>query len=154
AAAPLRLRAAAARRPDRSGREALSLARPRRRRHRRDPGRGRRGAGGAAGRGGTAAPAADLANAPRTRPPAAPHPRICDRLYHEAAFAYDWVAALISGRRWRSWGERAARRLGGRVVEVGPGPGHVLAALRRRGVRAVGVELSAAMAGRAAGRSP
>jgi SAM-dependent methyltransferase len=64
------------------------------------------------------------------------------------------VAALVSGGRWRAWGERASRRLSGRVVEVGPGPGYVLSSLRRRGVAAVGVELSAEMAGRSARRSP
>jgi len=95
-----------------------------------------------------------LANGLRTRLPAGVYLWICDRLYHEAAFAYDWVAALVSGGRWRGWGERAARRLEGRVLEVGTGPGHLLGALRGRGVAAVGVELSAAMARRAAGRAP
>jgi SAM-dependent methyltransferase len=90
----------------------------------------------------------------RTRLPARLYLWICDRLYHEAAFAYDWVAALLSGGRWRAWGERAGRRLRGRIVEVGPGPGHLLGSLRRRGVAAVGIELSAAMAGRSARRSP
>ena len=97
---------------------------------------------------------AALANAVRTRLPAPLYIWICDRLYHEAAFAYDLVAGLVSGGRWRAWGERAARRLRGRVVEVGPGPGHLLGSLRRRGVAAVGIELSAAMAGRSARRAP
>jgi SAM-dependent methyltransferase len=101
---------------------------------------------------GRAVPA--LVNAAPARLPARAYLWICDRLYREAAFAYDWVAALVSGGRWRVWGERASRHLRGRVVEVGPGPGHVLSSLRRRGVAAVGVELSAAMAARSARRSP
>jgi SAM-dependent methyltransferase len=99
-------------------------------------------------------PIQSLANALRARLPAPLYLWICDRLYHEAAFAYDWVAALVSGGRWRAWGERAARGLRGRVVEVGPGPGHLLGALRRRGVGAVGVELSPVMAARTARISP
>jgi SAM-dependent methyltransferase len=95
-----------------------------------------------------------LANSVRTRLPRGVYLWVCDRLYQECAFAYDWVAALISGGRWRGWGERAARGLRGRVCEVGPGPGHVLGYLRRKGVNAVGIELSPAMAARAARRSP
>lgn len=78
---------------------------------------------------------------------------ICDRLYHELAGLYDLVAMLVSAGRWTAWGRAASRGLRGRVIEVGPGPGHVLAALRRSGVAAIGIELSPAMASRAQGRA-
>jgi ubiquinone/menaquinone biosynthesis C-methylase UbiE len=72
---------------------------------------------------------------------------LCDRLYHELAFAYDWVAAMLSGGRWRTWCRTAGQRIQARnVVEVGPGTGHLLPA--------VAVEFSATMARRAASRAP
>jgi SAM-dependent methyltransferase len=79
---------------------------------------------------------------------------ICERLYHEAAPLYDATAWLVSGGRWWRWTRAAASGLRGRAVEIGPGPGHLLRWLRRRGVRAVAVELSAPMARRAALRAP
>lgn len=97
---------------------------------------------------------ADLANAVRVRLPVSLYLWICDRLYREACFLYDPVAALISAGRWNDWCARAAASLGGRVLEVGPGPGHLLAHLHHHGVTAVGVELSPAMARRAAARAP
>jgi SAM-dependent methyltransferase len=97
---------------------------------------------------------AAAANAVRTRLPPGPYLWVCDRLYHEAAFAYDWVASLLSAGRWVGWTERAGRGLRGRVAEIGPGPGHLLAWMRASGTPAVALELSPAMAARAAARSP
>lgn len=79
---------------------------------------------------------------------------ICERLYHEAAPLYDATAWLVSRGRWWRWARAAAEGLDGRVLEVGPGPGHLLGFLRRRRVRAVAVELSPAMAARAAHQAP
>jgi SAM-dependent methyltransferase len=97
---------------------------------------------------------ASLANALRTRLSARLYLWICDRLYNELAFVYDDVAALLSAGRWRSWTLRAGEGLRGRVVELGPGPGHLVAHLRRRGTPAVAIELSQAMAARAAEQAP
>jgi SAM-dependent methyltransferase len=97
---------------------------------------------------------ARAANAARTRLPAGLYLWLCERLYHEASFAYDAVAALLSADRWIGWTERAGRGLRGRIAEIGPGPGHLLARMRADGADAVAVELSSAMAARAAARSP
>ncbi|HEY3078780.1 MAG TPA: methyltransferase domain-containing protein [Chloroflexota bacterium] len=105
----------------------------------------------------TAVPALALAaaaNAVRVRLSPRLYLWVCDRLYHEAAFAYDWVAALVSAGRWRGWTERAGRGLAGRVAEIGPGTGHLLAEMRGGGTAAVALELSPAMAARAAALSP
>src|SRR5207253_5486723 len=67
---------------------------------------------------------------------------ICERLYHELAPLYDATAWLVSGGRWWRWTRIAAGGLDGRVGELGPGQGHLLAWLRRRGAHAVGIELS------------
>ncbi|HEV8634595.1 MAG TPA: methyltransferase domain-containing protein, partial [Chloroflexota bacterium] len=56
--------------------------------------------------------------------------------------------------RWLGWTERAGRGLRGRVAELGPGPGHLLARMRGGGTPAVALELSPAMAARAAARAP
>ncbi len=71
-------------------------------------------------------------------------------LYHEGAWAYDGVAALVSAGRWRRWVCRALDFVEGeRVLEVGCGPGHLLVAMARRGLRPVGLDRSPAMARRA-----
>lgn len=77
-----------------------------------------------------------------------------DRLYHELASVYDPVSWLVSGGRWRRWQQEALAYVAGmRVLEVGPGTGHLLAALRNQGYDAFAVERSSAMARRAAGRA-
>ena len=96
----------------------------------------------------------DLIALPRRLLPARLYLWLCERLYREAAFLYEPVAAFVSGGRWRGWGEAAARGLRGRVLEVGPGPGRVLAYLHGRGVPAIAVELSPAMARCAARLAP
>lgn len=98
--------------------------------------------------------AASLANALRQRLSARVYLWVCDRLYNELSFAYDWVAALLSAGRWRAWTLRASEGLSGRVVEIGPGPGHLVAHMRQRGTAAVAIELSPAMAGRAGRLAP
>ncbi|MFN3928178.1 MAG: class I SAM-dependent methyltransferase [Thermoflexus sp.] len=71
-------------------------------------------------------------------------------LYHQGAWAYDGVAALVSGGRWVYWVTQALDHIyGGQVLEIGFGPGHLLAAMARRGLRPVGIDLSFAMARRA-----
>jgi ubiquinone/menaquinone biosynthesis C-methylase UbiE len=67
-------------------------------------------------------------------------------LYTHFAWTYDAVAWLVSAGAWRSWVLAAlpfAR--GGRVLEIGHGPGHLLAALGTAGRPACGVDASSQM---------
>ncbi len=69
-----------------------------------------------------------------------------ERLYHELAWAYDFVAWMVSGGRWHEWQRSVLGNLPpGRVLEVGPGTGHLLAELIARGYDAWGLERSAEM---------
>jgi ubiquinone/menaquinone biosynthesis C-methylase UbiE len=52
-----------------------------------------------------------------------------ERLYREFAWAYDTVAAVVSGGLWQRWALTAQPFLRGRVLELGFGPGHLQAAL-------------------------
>ena len=67
------------------------------------------------------------------------------RLYNELAWAYDPVAWLVSLGRWAQWRRLALAHLPGRVLELGFGTGELLLEMRRRGIAAVGLELSPAM---------
>jgi ubiquinone/menaquinone biosynthesis C-methylase UbiE len=50
-------------------------------------------------------------------------------LYHQFAWAYDWVASIVSIRRWNSWVFAVLPSLGdSKVLELGCGPGHLQAA--------------------------
>ena len=47
-------------------------------------------------------------------------------LYHQFAWAYDWVADLVSIGRWKSWIYAVLPYLGNsKVLELGCGPGHL-----------------------------
>lgn len=73
-------------------------------------------------------------------------------LYHEFAWAYDLVAWVVSLGRWEGWGRAALPHLQGkRVLELGHGPGHLLAAMEERSFQPVGLDRSPQM-GRQAGR--
>src|SRR5512135_8808 len=63
-------------------------------------------------------------------------------LYHQLAWCYDLVAAMVSLGRWQMWVECALPYLEGRVLEIGPGPGHLQDAMHKRGWLAFGVEES------------
>lgn len=74
-------------------------------------------------------------------------------LYHQAAWAYDTVAAAVSLGQWRAWGAAALPFLPGpRVLELGHGPGHLLVALAAAGYDAIGLDLSPQMSRQAARR--
>ncbi len=74
-------------------------------------------------------------------------------LYHEFAFTYDLVAAIVSFNRWKDWVVCALPFIEGRrVLEIGHGPGHLQRALLSRGLVAVGIDESAQM-GRLAKRN-
>lgn len=73
-------------------------------------------------------------------------------LYHEFAWAYDLVAAVVSFGRWQNWGMTTLPHLEGRVLEVGFGPGHLQVALHKKGLRAFGLDESRQMLRQAANR--
>ena len=68
-------------------------------------------------------------------------------LYNELAWLYDPVSWLTSLGRWRRWQRTALAYLppAGRVLEVAPGPGHLLAELAGAGYQVAGLDLSPAM---------
>lgn len=68
-------------------------------------------------------------------------------LYQPLAWSYDAVAWLVSLGRWRSWVNSILPELstGGRILELGHGPGHLQVAMRNQGVEPVGIDLSAQM---------
>jgi ubiquinone/menaquinone biosynthesis C-methylase UbiE len=68
-------------------------------------------------------------------------------LYTDLAQFYDLVAWLSSMGQWRQWGEVALKDLSpGRVLELGHGPGHLLAKLSESDHPFVGLDPSSRMA--------
>lgn len=74
-------------------------------------------------------------------------------LYNELAWLYDPVSWTVSLGQWRAWQRTALAFLpaGSQVLEVGAGPGHLLADLLDAGHWPVGIDRSPAMV-RQAGR--
>lgn len=69
-----------------------------------------------------------------------------DRLYNEAAWAYDLAAVVAGGVYWYEWGRAVLPFVAAApVVEVGTGRGRLLVALAAAGHRPIGVDLSPAM---------
>jgi ubiquinone/menaquinone biosynthesis C-methylase UbiE len=67
-------------------------------------------------------------------------------LYHPLAWSYDLVAAIVSGNRWKNWVYTCLPHISGpKVLEIGPGPGHLLIAMQKKGVFAVGIDPSRQM---------
>jgi len=73
-------------------------------------------------------------------------------LYHQFAWAYDFVADLVSLGQWRDWVRTALPYLDGRVLEIGFGPGHLQAEMQTRGLRSFGIDESRFMARQASRR--
>lgn len=68
-------------------------------------------------------------------------------LYHEFAWTYDGVAALVSVGSWKSWGQISLDYASGdRILEVGFGPGHLQATMQRQGWSSFGLDASPQMA--------
>lgn len=68
------------------------------------------------------------------------------QLYTRSAWAYDAVAWMVSRGRWQAWGEAARPRIKGtRVLEIGSGPGHLLATLAGEGYDVSAIDLSPQM---------
>jgi ubiquinone/menaquinone biosynthesis C-methylase UbiE len=64
-------------------------------------------------------------------------------LYHEFSWTYDWVAAVVSLGRWKSWTLSVLPYLDNSIVlELGPGPGHLQVALAKKGMPAFGLDAS------------
>jgi ubiquinone/menaquinone biosynthesis C-methylase UbiE len=63
-------------------------------------------------------------------------------LYHQFAWAYDLVAAVVSLGRWKDWVKSALPHLQGRVLEIGYGPGHLQVSMDEKGLAAYGVDES------------
>lgn len=67
-------------------------------------------------------------------------------LYHQLAFAYDFVAASVSFNRWEDWVKSVIPLIeGNRVLEIGHGPGHLHRVLLDNGLFAVGIDESGQM---------
>jgi len=64
-------------------------------------------------------------------------------LYNELAWAYDAVSWVVSLGNWREW-QRAALPFieGTHILEIGHGPGHMLATLQMAGYQVIGLDLS------------
>ncbi len=76
-----------------------------------------------------------------------------DLLYHQLAPVYDPISWVVSGGRWHEWRRAALSDLPrGRVLEIGPGTGHLLLELLDSGRDAYGVERSPEMLRIARGR--
>lgn len=73
-------------------------------------------------------------------------------LYHQLAWTYDLVAAVVSLGRWQDWVLTALPHLEGRVLELGFGPGHLQIALHQKGVQVFGLDESRQMVRQATGR--
>lgn len=78
---------------------------------------------------------------------------LCQRLYHELAWSYDWVGRVVSAGRMAHWRRRALAHLPTvlpngrqpRVLEIGFGTGELLIDLARQGHNPYGLELSPTM---------
>jgi ubiquinone/menaquinone biosynthesis C-methylase UbiE len=66
-------------------------------------------------------------------------------LYHQFAWTYDLVAAVVSLGRWQEWVRTAIPYLDGRVLEIGFGPGHLQAAINEKSVPTFGLDESPQM---------
>ena len=74
-------------------------------------------------------------------------------LYHQFAWTYDFVAAVISLGHWNEWVRSSLPYVQGpRVLEIGHGPGHLQLALHERGFQVFGLDESRQMSRQAARR--
>ena len=74
-------------------------------------------------------------------------------LYHQFAFAYDFVATSVSFGQWKNWILEVVPFIKGtRTLELGHGPGHLQHFLLRRGLDSVAIDESSSM-GRLAKRN-
>jgi ubiquinone/menaquinone biosynthesis C-methylase UbiE len=68
-------------------------------------------------------------------------------LYHQLAWTYDWVAAIVSLGSWQKWVSSVTPYLAGpKVLEIGFGPGHLQEKLCLEGRSVFGLDESSQMA--------
>lgn len=68
-------------------------------------------------------------------------------LYHQFAWAYDYVAGIVSLGMWKEWVSSVLPDLEGpRVLEIGYGPGHLQVELNQKEIGTFGLDLSSQMA--------
>jgi ubiquinone/menaquinone biosynthesis C-methylase UbiE len=71
-------------------------------------------------------------------------------LYNPLAWSYDWVSAIVSMRQWQDWIRVVLPYLtGGRILELGHGPGHLQIAMHQSGFQVFGLDLSRSMGAQA-----
>jgi ubiquinone/menaquinone biosynthesis C-methylase UbiE len=64
-------------------------------------------------------------------------------LYNQLAWAYNWIADAVSCGQWKTWVFQALPHLeGSRILELGPGPGHLQKGVQERGKQIFGIEAS------------
>jgi ubiquinone/menaquinone biosynthesis C-methylase UbiE len=73
-------------------------------------------------------------------------------LYHQFAWTYDFVAAVVSLGHWQDWVQAALPYMNGRVLEIGFGPGHLQLSLNKNKLPAFGLDESRQMAHQASCR--
>jgi len=73
-------------------------------------------------------------------------------LYHQFAWTYDFVSAVVSLGRWQDWVQSAVPYLDGRTLEIGFGPGHLQLSLNEKKFPTFGLDESRQMARQASRR--
>lgn len=71
--------------------------------------------------------------------------RIYSLLYHQLAWAYDYIAAAVSLGKWNHWVRKILPFSKGRVLELGFGPGHLQKTFYENSILAFGVDESLQM---------
>jgi ubiquinone/menaquinone biosynthesis C-methylase UbiE len=67
-------------------------------------------------------------------------------LYHQFAWAYDWIASIVSLGDWLIWVKSVLPYIDGpKVLEIGFGPGHLQLSLHQKGISVVGIDESPQM---------
>ena len=67
-------------------------------------------------------------------------------LYHQFAWTYDWIAAIVSLGEWLIWVKSVLPYIEGpKVLEIGFGPGHLQLSLHQKGISVVGIDESPQM---------
>jgi ubiquinone/menaquinone biosynthesis C-methylase UbiE len=67
-------------------------------------------------------------------------------LYHQFAWSYDFIAALVSLGRWQNWVNSTIPFLEGHILEIGYGPGHMQQILTEKNFSVFGLDESRQMA--------
>ncbi|MFH1524515.1 MAG: class I SAM-dependent methyltransferase [Chloroflexota bacterium] len=70
-------------------------------------------------------------------------------LYHQFAWIYDLIAAVVSLGRWNEWVNSVLPYLDGRILEIGYGPGYLQLSLQKQTLSVFGLDESRQMAHRA-----